>query len=92
MLIFSFMECLFDLEKVLKGKCVWVMFDQDSGKGELLIVVEIGNFFEVGFMWKLLVDQGCIKLIIDELNLVIGLVKMLVESSIEIDDVKVMLE
>lgn len=68
------------------------MFDQDSGKGELLIAAETGNLFEVGSMWKPLADQGRIKSIIDELNLVTGLVKMLVESSTETDDVKAMLE
>lgn len=92
MLTPSFMERLIDLEKALKGKRVRAMFDEHSGKGELLIAAETGNLFEVGSMWKPLADQGRIKSIIDELNLVTGLVKMLVESSVDSDDVKAMLD
>lgn len=92
MLTPSFMERLLDLEKALKGKRVRAMFDEHSGKGELLIAAETGNLFEVGSMWKPLADQGRIKTIIDELSLVTGLVKMLVESGLDSDDVKAMLD
>lgn len=79
MLTPTFMEQLLELELSLKGKKIRAAFDEDLGQGELLVAVETGNLFEAGSMFKPLADQGRVKSIIAEIQLVTRIIGTLVE-------------
>tara|TARA_R110002072_G_scaffold35279_1_gene104667 strand:+ start:457 stop:1443 length:987 start_codon:yes stop_codon:yes gene_type:complete len=78
----SFMERLLSLETAMKGKKVRAAFDERHGGGELLIAVETGNLFEPGSMFKPLNDDGRVRNLIDEIDMVTGMVDRLVKPAV----------
>jgi len=77
----SFMERLLSLETAMKGKRVRAAFDERQSGGELLIAVETGNLFEPGSMFKSLDDDNRIRSLLDEIDMVTGMVDRLVKPA-----------
>ena len=69
------------IKRALKGKKVRAAFDEDSGKGELLIAAETGNQFEAGSMFKPLADQSRVRKIVEEIGLVTEIIDMVVRPA-----------
>jgi hypothetical protein len=74
----TFMERLCALEETVKGKNVRAAFDERRGGGELLIAVETGNLFEPGSLFKPLDDEERVRTLLQEIDLVTGMLDLMV--------------
>jgi len=81
MLTPSFMERLLALETGFKGKNVRAVFDENSGKGELLIAAETGDQFEVSSIFKPVPERADVMKVLEEIKQVTDLIELLVEPS-----------
>jgi hypothetical protein len=81
MLTPSFMERLLALEAAFKGKNVRAVFDENSGRGELLIAAETGNQFEVSNMFKPIPGRREVVTVLEEIRLVTEIIDLLVRPS-----------
>lgn len=83
----SFMERLLDLEKLLSGKNVRCVFDEQlgegEGKGELLIAAETGNLFEAGSMFQPLSQKERIETLHGEIKLIEETIETVLEPATE---------
>ncbi|WP_420431722.1 DUF3137 domain-containing protein [Hyphobacterium sp.] len=74
----TFMERLLALENAVKGKKVRAAFDERNGGGELLIAVETGDLFEPGSLFKPLDDEERVRTLLQEIDLVTGMLDLMV--------------
>ncbi|WP_421792160.1 DUF3137 domain-containing protein [Hyphobacterium sp.] len=74
----TFMERLLALETAVEGKKVRAAFDDRQGGGELLIAVETGNLFEPGSLFKPLDDEERVRTLLEEIDLVTGMLDLMV--------------
>ncbi|MEE2527126.1 DUF3137 domain-containing protein [Hyphobacterium sp. HN65] len=81
----TFMERLIALENAVKGKKVRAAFDERQGGGELLIAVETGNLFEPGSLFKPLDDEGRVRTLLHEIEMVTGMLDLMVRPP-ELDE------
>ncbi len=66
----TFMERLIDLETIFSGKNLRAAFDG----GQLMIIIEAGNQFEVGSMFKTLMQRKRTDKLIEEIGLIFDIV------------------
>jgi len=81
----TFMERLLDLEKLLSGKNVRAVFDEElaveTGRGELLIAAETGDNFEPGSLFKSLTDRTRVETLFAEIKLIDDIIATLLEPA-----------
>ena len=81
----TFMERLLDLERLLSGKNVRAVFDEDlapgAGRGELLIAAETGNNFEAGSLFTPLTDRGRVETLYGEIKLIDDIIATLLKPA-----------
>jgi hypothetical protein len=81
MLTPSLMERLLALEAAFKGKNVRAVFDENSGRGELLIAAETGDQFELSSVFNPIPDRSEVVGVLEEIRLVTEIIDLLVRPA-----------